>query len=47
MENEKIVFNILKKLNGIENTLAVDSKEGKRLLDVIEKESAVNKRQGK
>lgn len=46
MTNEEKIFVILKKLNNIKNDLKVDSKEGRRLLDVIEKESIMNK-QGK
>ena len=47
MENDKKVFNILKKLNNIDNNVKVDSKEAKRLLDVIKKESAVCEKQDK
>lgn len=47
MTNEEKVFNILKRLNNIDNNLKVDSKEGKRLLDVIEKESIAKSKQGK
>ena len=47
MTNEEKVFNILKRLNNIENNLKVDSKEGRRLIDVIEKESISKNKQGK
>ena len=47
MSNDEKVLKILKELNNIKNDFKADSKENRKLLEVIKKESAMNDEQAK